>query len=316
MMNDLNNIWQSQKNESNNIVENRINETGRIKSYVGTNLILDKIFYRMSVDSSVTIPDLNQFHFRGLQVFSVIRENENDIYIDLVDDELRSIFIKFIEDVALAVEESESEKDAVQQTVQIILRWKKLFDKISFGGLSLEQQKGLIGELLFFDKLLVKGHTPSVIIASWTADAFKDKDFVLGNSGYEIKFTTAKNPVLRITSERQLDGQTLSDLTVALFIAEEVMEGGFSLNSLVSSLSSKLKSDVLALDAFTKCLLSIGYLVEDAEHYGRMYKLKKSNYYRVSEDFPCIVSEDLKTGLKDVSYCIELSAAEPFLYEF
>lgn len=315
-MKDLNELWKSQRTRTENIVMSRIDENSTVLNYVGTNLLLDKIFYMMSVDGAVSIPELNQFHFRGLQVFTLPYEGRTNIYIDLIDTELDTIFVKFIEDVVNAVSDVSTEHEAVQETFRIIMKWKKLFDKITFGGLGTEAQKGLIGELLFFENLLDKGYEPSDIIKSWTADEYKDKDFIVGSDGYEIKFTAAKKPVIRITSERQLEVETLNSLSLVLYIAEEVMEDGISLNSTVSKISSRLKVDVLAFDAFTQCLAGIGYSVEDASHYERMYKIKKSNFYSVKEGFPRITGSSLTPGVKDVAYCIELSAAEPFLYEF
>ena len=313
---DLNEIWKLQKSRSENIVLTRIDENSKIENYVGTNLLLDKIFYMMSVDATVKIPEMNQFHFRGLHVFVLQKDGKNNLYIDLIDTELDSIFIKFIEDVVLSVSITNSEYQALQETFRVILKWKRLFDKINFGGLGLESQKGLIGELLFFESLLDKGYEPMDIINSWTANEFKDKDFVVGSNGYEIKFTSAKKPVLRISSERQLDPRNLNSLTLVLYIAEEVMEDGVSLNSIISNISNRLKSDVLAFESFTKCLAGIGYSVEDAEHYTNMYKIKKSNFYKIDEGFPKIVSDNISSGINEVSYCIELSAAEPFLFDF
>ncbi len=313
---DLNELWKLQKKRTENIALSRIDENSQIQNFVGTNLLLDKIFYMMSVDASVRMPEMNQFHFRGLQVFVLEQDGRNNLYIDLIDTELESIFVKFIEDVVQSVSVCTSEYQALQETFRVILKWKKLFDKISFGGLGVEAQKGLIGELLFFENLLEKGYEPSEIISSWTADEFKDKDFVLGSDGYEIKFSSAKKPVIRISSERQLDSQNLNSLSLVLYIAEEVMEGGISLNSLVSRISNRLKGDVLVFDSFMNSLSGIGYAVEDAEHYSRMYKIKKSNFYRVEENFPKIVSAGISPGIFDVAYCIELSAAEPYLFEF
>lgn len=163
---DLNELWKLQKKRTENIALSRIDENSQIQNFVGTNLLLDKIFYMMSVDASVRMPEMNQFHFRGLQVFVLEQDGRNNLYIDLIDTELESIFVKFIEDVVQSVSVCTSEYQALQETFRVILKWKKLFDKINFGGLGVEAQKGLIGELLFFETLLDKGYEPSEIISS------------------------------------------------------------------------------------------------------------------------------------------------------
>ena len=70
--------------------------------------------------------------------------------------------------------------------------WKKLFDKINFNGLSIEQQKGLIGESLFINHLLDHQKSSSTILNGWTGPDFEDKDFVFGATGIEIKLTSSK----------------------------------------------------------------------------------------------------------------------------
>jgi hypothetical protein len=52
------------------------------------------------------------------------------------------------------LKKSVTENEALTTTLNVVSKWKKLFDKINFNGLTIEQQKGLIGELLFLNYLL------------------------------------------------------------------------------------------------------------------------------------------------------------------
>ena len=55
----------------------------------------------------------------------------------------------------------------------------------------MEQQKGLIGELLFIDNLLNYDIPFDKIFNSWTGPGLDDKDFIFGAIGTEIKFTAS-----------------------------------------------------------------------------------------------------------------------------
>ena len=66
------------------------------------------------------------------------------------------------------IEPSVTESEAITTTLNVVSKWKKLFDKINFNGLSLEQQKGLIGELLFLNYLLNDGKTSAIAVNAWT----------------------------------------------------------------------------------------------------------------------------------------------------
>jgi hypothetical protein len=190
-----------------------------------------------------------------------------------------------------------------------------LFDKISFGGLSPEKQKGLIGELLFLNYLLSNGLTPEVVLEAWTGADYEDRDFTFGSTGIEIKFTSSKNAKVKISSERQLELQSLENLYLILYTSDEVKENGVSLNSIIEQTRSTIPIDADRLN-FNAKLVLLGYLEEDKDHYGQLYSIKKSFCYQVESNFPRIIESQLVQGLFDVSYSIELSALENFIREF
>jgi len=192
---------------------------------------------------------------------------------------------------------------------------EKLFDKINFNGLSTEQQKGLIGELLFINHLLDKGKSSTTILNAWTGPDFEYKDFVFGTKGIEIKLTSSKYPKLKITNEGQLDTQNLDELFLILYTAEDVKENGFMLNSLIEQTQQKLSPNIDELKFFNERLMLLGYLEEHKEHYQKMYSLKQTYSYSVSEEFPRITKSLLPVGVYNTSYFIELSAVENFSVE-
>ena len=59
----------------------------------------------------------------------------------------------------------------------------------------------------------------------------------------------------------------------------------------------------------------LGYFDEDNGHYNKMYSLKKTYSYSVSEEFPKIIKSQLPIGVYNTSYFIELSAVENFSVE-
>ena len=101
-----------------------------------------------------------------------------------------------------------------------VAHWKKLFDKINFQGLSIERQKGLIGELLLFNAILDEEYSIDALLESWTGPDFNDKDFRFGSFGIEVKLTSSKVPKVKISSERQLDSENLTKLYLLIYIVE------------------------------------------------------------------------------------------------
>ncbi len=310
---DIKSIWANQTPTDEIIIKTRILEIPQFKCFAATNHLTGNHIFILETSLKVKIPEFKKYKFKGLliQVFDFNESREVNFY--LLDNQLKDIFSLFIENILEEVAKCVTENDALVETSNVVIKWKKLFDKINFQGLSLEKQKGLIGELLLFNSFLDENYPIDNLLESWTGPDYEDKDFLFGAKGIEVKFTSSKTPKISISSERQLDAQNLSHLYLILFIAENVKDRGFSLNSLVEQIKTKISNNHNALKFFSERLILVGYFDEDFENYNNQYALKKINKYLIENDFPKIISSDLQTGIFNATYNIELSAIESFL---
>lgn len=305
-------IWETQKPTGDIIIKTRIEDIPHLNCYAATNHITGQHLYIMSVSKNVEIPELKNYRFKGVEIFPVETGDFCELNIYLLDIDLKDIFSLFIQNILEDIVDCVTESEAITKTLNVISKWKKLFDKINFNGLSIEQQKGLIGELLFINHLLDHQKSSSTILNAWTGPDFEDKDFVFGATGIEIKLTSSKYPKLKITNEGQLDAQNLNELFLILYTVEDVKENGFTLNSLIDQTQQKLSANIDELKFFNERLMLLGYFEDDKEHYNKMYSLKKTYTYSVSEEFPKIIKSQLPVGIYNTSYFIELSAVENF----
>ena len=308
-------IWETQKPTGDIIIKTKIEDIPHLNCYAATNHITGQHLYIMSVSKNVEIPELKNYRFKGVEIFIVETDILRDLNIYLLDNDLKDIFSLFVQNILEDIAESVTENEAVTKSLNVISKWKKLFDKINFNGLSLEQQKGLIGELLFINYLLEQGKSSTTLLNAWTGPDFEDKDFVFGATGVEMKLTSSKYPKIKITNEGQLDAQNLNKLFLILYTAEDVKENGFTLNSLVEQTQAKLSANIDELKFFNERLMLLGYFEEDKEHYNKMYSLKKTYSFSVSEGFPKIIKSQLPIGVYNTSYFIELSAVQNFTVE-
>ncbi|MDO4228659.1 MAG: PD-(D/E)XK motif protein [Capnocytophaga sp.] len=308
-------IWENQKPEKEkHIVRTRIAEITHFECFVATNHIIGQHIYIMSVAENITIPELKNFRFKGVEVFAIDINSKKELYINLLDNELKDIFSLFIQNILSEIQKCITENEAITKTLNIVSKWKKLFDKINIAGLNQEEQKGLIGELLFLNYLIDNEKTKEKALAYWTSpeEDFEAKDFILNTVGCEIKFTTAKHPKIKISSERQLEINNLDNLFLILYTAEPVKENGFSLNTLVEQIKGKIKSyEILAF--FDLKLGLKGYFEQDKEFYTQLYSLKNTFVFCINNSFPKIIKNQLPLGIYDVSYSIEISATENFI---
>lgn len=307
-------IWENQKPTGDIIIKTKIDEIPHLNCFAATNHITGQHLYIMSISKMVAIPELKNFRFKGVQIFTIEVENNIELNIYLLDNELKDIFSLFIQNILEDIQKSVSESEALTTTLNVVSKWKKLFDKINFNGISLEQQKGLIGELLFFNYALNNGKTSGSVLEAWTGPEFEAKDFTFGSFGIEVKFTSAKQPRVKVSNERQLDAENLSELFLVLYSTEEVKENGFSLNSLVEQTRQKISTED-ERNVFNGKLQLIGYFDDDRDYYGKMYSLKKTFAFTVASEFPKIVESQLPLGIYGTSYSIELSALEKFILE-
>lgn len=311
-------IWENHKPTGDIIIKIRIDEIPHLNCFAATNHITGQHLYIMAVAKNVAIPELKNYRFKGVEIFTLQSEAENkiELYIYLLDNDLKDIFSLFIQNILEETEKCITESEAIKTTLNVVSKWKKLFDKINFNGLSLEQQKGLIGELLFLNTLLDNEKTIANAVNSWTGaeQDFQAKDFNLGSVGVEVKFTASKQPRIKVSNERQLDDENLSELFLILYSTEAVKDNGISLNSIVEQTRQKISTEE-ERGIFNAKLQLNGYFDEDKEHYGRMYSLKRTFVFNVSSDFPKITKGQLPLGIYDTSYSIEISAVENFIVE-
>ncbi|MBL0281330.1 MAG: PD-(D/E)XK motif protein [Bacteroidetes bacterium] len=309
-------IWENHKPTGDIIIKTRIDEIQHLNCFAATNHITGQHLYIMSVSKNITMPELKNYHFKGVQIFTIEAENNIELNIYLLDNDLKDIFSLFIQNILEEIKKSVTENEALITTLNVVSKWKKLFDKINFSGLTLEQQKGLIGELLFLNTLLNNEKPIANAINTWTGaeQDFDSKDFTLGTVGVEVKFTASKQPRIKVSNERQLDAENLSELFLILYSTEAVKDNGISLNSIVEQTRQKISTEDERYVFNAKLQLN-GYFDEDIDNYERMYSLKRMYVFKVTSDFPKIVKGQLPLGIYDTSYSIEISAVENFIVE-
>ncbi len=310
-------IWENQKPSGDIIIKTKLDEIEHLNCFAATNHFTGLHLFILSVSKNVVIPDLKNYRFKGVEIFTIEVQNNIELNIYLLDNDLKDIFSLFIENILEDIKQSVTESEAITLTLNVVSKWKKLFDKINFNGLTPERQKGLIGELLFLNYLLNNEKTSVNAVNAWTSTEkdFQAKDFTLGSVGIEIKFTSAKQPRINVSNERQLDTENFKELFLILYSTEAVKDNGISLNSIVEQIRKNILSEE-KLHLFNGKLQLNGYFDDDKEQYGKMYSLKKTFSFSVTTEFPKIVKNDLPLGIYDTSYSIEISAVENFIIEF
>jgi len=310
-MSSLKNIWASQSAETAAYIKTPLETLPLLRCFAVTIAATGNRMFVMLLNEGDRLAFQEKLTFRGVQIRVLDFEDSRELNILLTDNQLEDIFTAFLDNLIDEIRDCADNFRALPVIGKVILKWKKLFDHAAFAGLTPEQQKGLFGELLLMDELLQLGYPATDIVDAWTGPAFSDQDYDFGRVRVEVKMTTAKNPVLAITSERQLQDIPDTSLYLILYTADISRGAGLSLPELVARIRSILPAGSLT-ELYVDKLTSAGYYHVDEEFYMQTYIITRQRIFMVTDGFPRIQTEDLPSGVRDVAFKIELSACEPY----
>ena len=242
--------------------------------------------------------------------YRVVADGEAMV-IGLNDTSQIEIFETLCRDVIDAGEAGRNPGEALSRAVQRTHRWYHLLRGGGDRGLTVEEQRGLVGELAFL-RDLSDCIGPEAAIEAWKGPTNSAKDFELIRCCIEIKTRRpGANPVLGISSENQLadvDGGRL--FLRAVNVASAVLPDGDSLHDHVSMTAEVFKQCGDALLSWENAIVATGY--DPSNDYDeRRWALGSAVDYEVVDGFPRIVPP-LAGGVDNVKYTVSLDACEPF----
>ncbi len=236
----------------------------------------------------------------------------------LLDSSQRDIFHQLCLDIVAASAAARTELEAVELAVARTWRWHHLLRGGTGGRLSEEEQKGLIGELLFLEQHLLPLLSPADSLTAWRGPLGAPKDFEVGRTGIEAKARRgAATPYVLITSEHQLDG-TGCDLlflhVVDLSHAPEGVAEAFTVNDASRRVRDRMAQDNAAIDRYEALLAAAGFRWED--DYSDFKWIKGSvRIYSITDGFPRVTAREIATGVSNVRYSLSLVECERFVVE-
>lgn len=241
------------------------------------------------------------------------------IQLELEKTELDDVYKAMVNDLIGTIAATPDDDSGLSALNQRTERWRRLLEINGTRGLSMTDRRGLFGELIVLGQLLDTGGSARRTVISWTGPYGGHQDFQASQAAIEVKTTVTKQPQsLIITSERELDPTGVPHLYLVHISLDERRGGsGQSLNALIATLRSKLANDAVALTAFEDALMTYGYLHKQAAFYeAPCYSVRQQNAFEVVGGFPCITEADVRTGIGDVRYRIQLAALQPFAVPF
>ena len=260
----------------------------------------------VSVDSFKHMKELsvqllldNSFEGNKLLIVQLKTINNKDVFACLCDNLIG------------AIQNVKTEKLAIKEVINRLDKWKTLFDVGVSKGLTIAEQQGLYGELFFLHKLLKQQILPYVeVLKTWAGPDKAMRDFQGNEWGVEVKTnsTDDANQIV-INGKRQLDETLLNRLYLYVLSLEVSKMNGQTLNQKIDELRNLFFFDRIALNDFNMKLIEAGYYDCQRSFYDdRCYKQRTERIYIIQGGFPRIVEQDLKPGISDINYSINITS--------
>ena len=239
--------------------------------------------------------------------------------IKLMDMGQQDIFHTLCLDIVEASRQARNEPEAVALSLNRAWRWHHLLRRGTGGLLTSEEQKGLMGELLVFEQILLRNLSPLDAVECWRGPSGAPKDFEIGRVAIEVKARRAgATPHVAISSESQLDATSVDALFLCVVdIDEAPMDAPEGVT--IADVAGRLREEVISLDPgaadlFDARLVEAGMQPED-DYSSYKWIEGPQRIYRVNEKFPRISLGDLRSGVSNVRYSLSLSDCEAFATE-
>ena len=236
--------------------------------------------------------------------------------LKLLDSNQRDIFQTLCLDIISAAANAASESEAVSAALVRTWRWHHLLRGGRGTLLSPEEQKGLLGELLVLERLLLPRMDALSAVTAWRGPLGAPKDFEIARVAIEAKTRRGgATPSLSITSESQLDEQGVDSLFLHVVEMDEAPTDAIQSVTL-HDVAERIRGCLLSLDpgssAILETLLSAAGYREEDDYSSHRWLEGATRIYQVTGNFPRITSGEMRSGVSNVRYSVSLAECEPF----
>ena len=266
---------------------------------------------KLSIDSFYNLKELS------VQLFLDTSHQPNRLLtIQLFSDANTDIFAYLCGNLVEAIERCDTEAKAIKLVLNRLEKWKTMFSKGASDGLSITEQQGLYGELMYLHKLASRGIFSYIdTLKIWVGADKAMRDFQGKDWAVEAKTISINNAdQITINGERQLDETLLDKLYLYHLSVEASRMNGQTLNEKVDELRSLFSDDKAALNIFNAKLMEAGYFDHHRELYReRCYKIRKESIYVIDDSFPRIKESELRDGVSNTVYSINVSTCAEYM---
>lgn len=228
----------------------------------------------------------------------------------LVDNKFSNMYYRFCDDIIVSCRNIQNIK-AINFIINRWNAWRLMFHNIGNECLSDSMVMGLVGELLFIEKVMEPKYGINRSIKAWVGPLGNPKDFMIDDIWYEIKTTTHSSDRIKISSIEQLDSDK-SGLLNIIRIEKTSLEDKLSvnLNRQIDLIKQKIEDTGVLYDFLYK-LTNIGYCYNE-DYDSKCYKYTSIEKYNVDDKFPRMHRENIPRAVSKIQYEILIPDIQQF----
>lgn len=239
--------------------------------------------------------------------------NKWNLVFTLQDRKFDEVLLRLADDVHARSAGALSEAAALDRVGVVIGEWRRLLTARPTKRLSMEELRGLIGELWLLLNRFTADHGLAGAVEGWLGPMGLPQDFFFAPDTYhEVKAIGPGTVRLKVSSEHQLDLEAMQLLVLRISNSDEGAVGALNLVQLVDRARSGLASSGDSTEGFEQRLSRLGVDLTDTFYEDTHFVVSRVSSYAVAPDFPALRASQIPQGLSRVRYQIELSAIEQF----
>lgn len=246
-------------------------------------------------------------------------ESKNIILIVLTDENFIDLFDDLVVSLFSEIENLSDPNDYSKRLITQFYKWSAFFEDEHNSRLSIEEIKGIWGELSVLKELLDKENRGNInhILEAWRGPYDTSNDFVFDDKNYEIKTKDEYHTHIRISSEFQLELEHGKGLELIVLTLKLDLSKGDSLQDKIKKVVDLIWNQLGDLSIFYQALLQKGLTVENSSEYDnyRFCLLSKQRFDCASEGFPKLTRSNIPPEISDLKYKFQTTSLNDFLLE-
>ena len=230
----------------------------------------------------------------------------------LQDSKFEEVFLRLLDDMNARTSTAPNQAVATDRVTVVIDEWHRLLQARPKDVMSMEELRGLVGELWLVLNWFTRDRSLETALEGWLGPLGLPQDFWFEQDGHhEAKCIGPSTTSLKISSAEQLDPSDLHLLVLTVAGTDDSQRGAINLLTIVNRVHAALTENGVSDQPMRERLDHLGVVLTEPFYQDTWFVVSNVDCYFVDEWFPAIRASDLRNGIDRVKYHIDVTAIEP-----